>query len=201
MQGSRRSLHGWRGHKINGGGMLLDWGIHLLDQIMDLVDSQVVSVYAHVLSIFNPEVDDNIKIFLLFKNNVSALVEVSTNCFINLPRWHVSCSEGTAIIEDWVCNGKMVKLNTDSQMEWDDEIIYTEAGPTRTMAPRPVHTTENLKLPEITTDWSDYYNNIALAIDGKADLIVKPEQALRVMNVVDKIFESGKAGHSISCEI
>ncbi len=201
VQGSRRSLHGWRGHKINGGGMLLDWGIHLLDQIMDLVDSQVVSVYAHVLSIFNPEVDDNIKIFLLFKNNVSALVEVSTNCFINLPRWHVSCSEGTAIIEDWVCNGKMVKLNTDSQMEWDDEIIYTEAGPTRTMAPRPVHTTENLKLPEITTDWSDYYNNIALAIDGKADLIVKPEQALRVMNVVDKIFESGKAGHSISCEI
>ena len=31
VQGSRRAMHGWRSYKVNGGGMLLDWGVHLLE--------------------------------------------------------------------------------------------------------------------------------------------------------------------------
>ncbi len=42
VQGSRGAMHGWRGHKINGGGMLLDWGVHLIDQLMNMIDSPVV---------------------------------------------------------------------------------------------------------------------------------------------------------------
>ena len=30
VQGSRQAMHGWRGHKQNGGGMLLDWGVQFL---------------------------------------------------------------------------------------------------------------------------------------------------------------------------
>ena len=52
---------------------------------------------------------------------------------------------------------RIVKLNTDKQMAWEDDIVYTEAGPTRTMAPRPKQTTQELPLPEVETDWSDYY--------------------------------------------
>ena len=86
-------------------------------------------------------------------------------------------------------------------MAWDDDIVYTEAGPTRTMAPRPAYTTKEEPLPEVETDWSDYYRNIVDVIDNKAELIVKPEQCLRVMKVIDLIFESEKQGHGMSCRI
>lgn len=35
--GSKRVLNGWRGAKINGGGMVFDWGVHLLDQILWMI--------------------------------------------------------------------------------------------------------------------------------------------------------------------
>lgn len=201
VQGSRGSMHGWRGYKENGGGMVLDWGVHLVDQLMDLIPSPVVSVYADLIRLFSGEVDDNIKITLRFENGISALLEMSTNCFINLPRWHMSCNNGTAVIEDWSCKGEMVQLNTDAKMEWGDDIVYTEAGPTRTMAPRPVQTTQHIELPEVLVDWSDFYKNIIATLDGTEELIVKPEQALRVMKVIDLIFESDRTGTGVSCYI
>ena len=86
-------------------------------------------------------------------------------------------------------------------MEWTDEIVYTEAGPTRTMAPRPVNTTKHSPLPEVHTDWSDYYNNIVAVLDNRAELIVKPAQVLRVMRVIDLAFESSRQGVGLSCHI
>ena len=100
VQGSRGAMHGWRGYKLNGGGMVLDWGVHLIDQLLHLIDSPVVSVGAHLFHVFTPEVEDNIKLFLRFENKVSAVLEMSTNCFVNHPRWHVSCKNGTVVVED-----------------------------------------------------------------------------------------------------
>ena len=201
VQGSRRAMHGWRSYKVNGGGMLLDWGVHLLDQLMNMIDSPVVSVDAHLLSLFTPGVDDNIKIMIRFGNGLSALIEMATNCLINHPRWHVCATDGTCVIDDWSCKGRIVKLNTDEQMEWADDIVYTEAGPTRTMAPRPKQTMQELPLPEVVSDWACYYRNIMDTLDGKAELIVKPEQALRVMKVIDLMFKSEEVKHGLECSI
>lgn len=201
VQGSRRALHGWRGHKINGGGMLLDWGVHLIDQILWLIPSPVVEIYACLLSVYSDEVDDNFKLSLKFATGEVVLIEVATNCFINQPRWHMCCGDGTAVVENWACDGKMVGLHTEANIPWDDEIVYTEAGPTRTMAPRPVHTTKEEPLPEVTTHWTDYYKNIVGVIEGREELIVTPEQALRVMNVIDYIFKSQEEDKKVACYI
>ncbi len=201
VQGSRGAMYGWRGHKINGGGMVLDWGVHLIDQMLNLIDSPVVAVDAHLFNLYSDEVDDNIKIMLRFENGVSAICEMSTNCMINCPRWHVSCTNGTVVIEDWSCNGKIVKLKPDAQMSWSDDMVYTEAGPTRTMAPRPSYTTQVQELPLVETDWCDYYKNIVKVMEGKEDLIVKPEQALRVMKVIDMVFEAQEKGMGLRCYI
>lgn len=201
VTGSKRVLNGWRGAKINGGGMVFDWGVHLLDQIVWMIKSPVIEVYSHLFNIFSEEVDDNFKAYLKFENGVTATVEVATNCFIPQARWHMSCEDGTVIINDWSCNGSIIKLKDEDELAWSDVIVYTEAGPTRTMAPRPRETTEELPLPSVSTDWSDYYRNIIDTINGKAELIVKPEEALRVMRVIDSIFESAEKGECIKCRI
>lgn len=201
VQGSRRAMHGWRNHKVNGGGMLLDWGVHLIDQMLCLIPSPVVEIYSCLLSIYSEEVDDHVKLMMKFETGEVVMIEVATNCFINQPRWHMCCEDGTAVVENWRCDGKIVRLQTEEVIPWDDEIVYTEAGPTRTMAPRPVHTTKEEALPDVETDWSDYYRNIVGVIDGTQELIVKPEQALRVMKVIDYIFESQQAGKKLTCHI
>lgn len=201
VQGSRGAMHGWRGYKQNGGGMTLDWGVHLLDQALQLFPEKVVSVDAHLFSIFGSQVDDNIKLLLRFESGVSVMLEMSTNCFIPLSRWHVSGTEGTMMIEDWSCKGRIVKLRPEGEMTWEDDIVYTEAGPTRTMAPRPKHTTVELPLPEVKADWTEYYQNITDVLDNGAELIVRPEQALRVMKVIDALFASQEAGCGIKTDI
>ena len=201
VQGSRQAMHGWRAFKHNGGGMLLDWGVHLIDQLLWMIKSPVIGVYADLQSIYSEEVDDNLKVMLKFEEGVSALVEVATNCFINQCRWHMIGEEGTAVVEDWDCTGKVVKLKGESKMEWADTIIYTEAGPTRTMAPRPSETTQTLSLPYVQTEWTDYYRNIVSVLEGTSELIVKPEECLRVMHVIDAIFESAAKNRSVECYI
>lgn len=200
VQGSKGVPGDWRCVKEAGGGMLLDWGVHLIDQIMWLVKSPVTEVYAHMLSVKFKDVDDNFKLLLRFENGLSALVEVDTYTFINLPRWHISGDSGTLQIDDFSCAGKIVRANT-IEMKWDEGIVYTAAGPTRTMAPRPQESLEELALPEIECDARDYYRNFRDADINGAELAVKPEQALRVMRVIDAAFESAEKKQSITVHV
>ncbi len=200
VQGSKGIPGDWRCVKEAGGGMLLDWGVHLIDQIMWMVDSPVTEVYTHLLSVKFPEVDDNFKLLMRFENGLSALVEVDTYTFINLPRWHVSGDRGTAQIDTFSCEGRILRANT-VEFKWEEGIVYTAAGPTRTMAPRPEETIEKLELPEMETDAKDYYRNFRDAAYGKAELTVKPQQAMRVMKVLDAVFESADKGRSVTVRI
>lgn len=201
VQGSRQVMNGWRGAKINGGGMVYDWGVHLIDQALDLVKSPVTQVYSQLFYIYNKEVDDNFKVMLRFENGVGYLVEISMNCFISQPRWHIAATNGTAEIVDWGDTGKLVRLKDNGNLGWDEKIVYTAAGPTRSMAPRPPETVEDLPLPKADPDLGEFYRNISDAIDGKKELIVKPESVLRVLKVIDAVFESDKTGQSIKVNI
>jgi predicted dehydrogenase len=201
VQGSRQALHGWRGWKQNGGGMVLDWGVHLIDQMMNFFPQKVIEVSAHLHKVFAPEVDDNFTASFRFENGLHYLVNVAMNSFILQPRWHISAADGTALIENWDCKGKIVKLSDAANLEWAEDIVYTAAGPTRSMAARPKETTKELELPQVKADWLDYYRNIVAVLEGKATPIVKTEEALRVMKLIDLVFLSQEKGHGIACAI
>ncbi|HEX2985499.1 MAG TPA: Gfo/Idh/MocA family oxidoreductase [Caproiciproducens sp.] len=200
VQGSKGIPGDWRCVKEAGGGMLLDWGIHLIDQLMWLIKSPVTEVYTHMFSIKFKEVDDNFKLMIRFENGLSALVEVDTCTFINLPRWHVSGDGGTMQVDDFSCTGKIVKAN-ETEINWDEGIVYTSAGPTRTMVPRPKNSLQELPLPLIESDSRDYYRNFRDADTNGAELAVKPGEALRVMRVVDAVFESAQKHQSVHVHI
>lgn len=200
VQGCRGIPGDWRCVAEAGGGMVYDWGVHLIDQLMWMIDSPVTEVYTHMLSVKYEGVDDNFKLLLRFENGISALVEIDTYCFIPLPRWHVQGDHGTLVVEDWNCDGKIIKSKT-LEMVWEPGVVWTAGGPTRTMAPRPKESLRKLALPKVKTDVVDFTRNFLDAVEGKAEQIVKPEQSLRVMKVIDAAFKSAKEGVCVKCRI
>jgi len=203
IHGSRGIPSDWRCHKPEGGGMILDWGVHLIDQIMYMVPEKVINVFCKMYSVNYPEVDDNLRLTMTFESGLTAHIEVSTNNFIAHPRWYVLGTEGTLQIDDWACNGKVVRC-LDREDKWADEIKEVKAGPTKTMAPRSPETVDTIPLSE-PTDVIDnldvVYEQMLDAIEGNAELTIKPEQAMRVMKVMEASFESAEKGIAINCEI
>lgn len=203
VEGSRGMPEGWRTQKAQGGGMMYDWGVHLIDQIMYMYDCKVTNVYCKMYSIHYPEVDDNFRLYLTLENGVTAQIEVSTNNFILHPRWYVLGSDATLQIDDWACEGRIVK-EKEKANTWDTEIVVTKAGPSKTMAPRDPSTVEIIPLsaPEDVVDnLTPIYDWFLDAVEGKAELKIKPEQALRVIKVMEAAFESARTGEAIKTDI
>ena len=200
VHGQGGMVHGWREFKVAGGGMVYDWGVHLIDQILDMIPSKVVSVYANLHIVRTKEVDDYFKLVFRFENGISAQVEVGTFNLVQLPRWYVCGDGGALVIEGWDCSGKIIHTK-DHLMKWEPVVVQTKAGPTRTMAPRPADTLEELPLPEVHTSWSSYYRNIMDTIDGKAELIVTIPSVRRVLRVIEACFESDKRGEGVKTDI
>lgn len=192
VQGCRGIPGDWRCVAEAGGGMLYDWGIHLLDQILWMEPSPVTEVYCHLLKV-KFDVDDNFKLLLKFQNGLSALIEIDTYCFLPLPRWHVQGGHGTMVVDDWNCSGKIQKSKT-LEMVWEEGVVWTEGGPTKTMAPRPRESVEELALPDVQTDVVDFTRNFLDAVEGKCEQLVRHGEMLRVMKIIDAAFKSGSEG-------
>ncbi len=201
MDGSGRGMYGWRGFHQNGGGLLLDWGIHLLDQLLDLIDSPVISVDAHILSLCTPEADDNARVLLRYENGVSALCEVTSGCFLPTPRWLVQCEHGTVRIDAIDGPGVMMKADTTDERRSLPSIVYMPEGPVTREMTLPMSEAVSVPLPEVNSCWADFYHNIARAIEGLEPARVTPEQAMRVLKVVELAFESERQQRAISCRI
>jgi len=203
VQGSRGIPKGWRSQKTLGGGMMLDWGVHLIDQIMYTISEKVTSVYCNMYNITCPEVDDNFRLTMIFESGLTAVIEVSTNNYINLPRWYALGKTGTLIINDWDSNGKIVR-NIHNENTWDEEISPSKVGLSKTMAPRSKDSTEEIILPMSTTPVDDLiivYKQFISAIEGSAALTITAQQAMRVMKVIDAAFLSHETGNGIKVDI
>ena len=195
VQGSHGIPGDWRGQKEHGGGMMLDWGVHLIDQIMMMVgDRRLERVYCACDHVTNDEVDDGFKLDLYFENDFTARVEVGTSNFISLPRFYMTGENGSAIIRDWnlPCEVTACKIKKDTSVV----PVKTAAGLTKTMAPRNQSTIESYKIELPDPDVHDFYRNVVAAIEGKEDQLIKHDQIMLVMRIMEAAFESDRT-HSI----
>lgn len=202
VEGSRGMPEGWRTIKELGGGMMLDWGVHLIDQILYMSSARVTNVFCKMYSVNYPDVEDNLRLTMTMSDGLTAHIEVSTNNFILHPRWYVLGTGGTLQIDDWSCSGRIVRP-TRSQNEWTTEIAPDRSGPSKTMAKRDPSTVETIELTaptDVTDNLDPTYIQLVDAIEG-AELKIKPEEALRVMRVMEAAFESGKTGNAIHTDI
>ncbi|MBQ8848991.1 MAG: Gfo/Idh/MocA family oxidoreductase [Clostridia bacterium] len=197
--GSRGIPGDWRTEKEHGGGMMLDWGVHLIDQILGIVkDRKLEKVYCRCDHLLNNEVDDGFKLDLYFEDQLTARVEVCTYNFIALPRFYMAGRGGTAIINDWKDDCHVISCD-----KWDEDNVtpvVTAAGLTRTMAPRDEKTTTESVIKRPESDVHDFYRNVCAAIDGKETQIVTHAQVMRVMKVMEAAFRSDELGAPVAID-
>lgn len=198
VHGSRGIPGDWRGEKCHGGGMVLDWGVHIIDQMLQMVKEKVKSIYCKLDYVTNETVDDGFKLILTFESGKTAQLEVGTSNFIELPRWYIQGMDGTAVINDWSLDGKMVRI-TDWNKN-DAVPIKTSAGLTKTMAPRTDETIKTEDLPKVTADIRDFYRNVMDTINGKADILIKHNELMRVMLLMEAAFKSSETNSVIAFE-
>lgn len=199
IHGSRGIPSDWRCTKPAGGGMILDWGVHLIDQMLQLITDQIVSVNCVTTHITNQEVDDGFRLELGFADGKSAYVEVGTYNFLPLPRFYMQCSEGTLYLEDWKKKAHVAKLK--AWIEKDVTPVQNAAGITKTMAPRDELTLDEYDVERPASDVHQFYRNLAAAIAGREDQLIKNAEVRRVLCVMEAAFKSAKLHQTLQTEI
>ncbi len=198
-QGSRGIPGDWRGMKQYGGGMLFDWGVHLIDQMLGIVyDRKIESLYCRFDHITNDEVDDGFKLDLYFEGGLTARIEVGTSHFIALPRFYMVGMSGTAIVNDWKDDCKLICC--DQWLEQDVKPVVTAAGLTKTMAPRDAKTTTESYIKRPESDVHNFYRNFCKAIKGEEEMIVTHAQLMRVMKIMEAAFLSDETKAPVKIE-
>jgi predicted dehydrogenase len=169
--------------------MVLDWGVHLIDQMLRIVyDKKIESIYCRLDHITNDEVDDGFKLDIYFEKGLTARIEVGTSHFIELPRFYMAGTNGAALINGWKDNCKLVLCET-----WEEKNIVpvvTSAGLTKTMAPRKEDSVTECFIERPKSDVHDFYRNFCAAVHGEAEMIVTHDQLMRVMRVMEACFLS-----------
>lgn len=199
IHGSRGIPSDWRCHKQYGGGMLLDWGVHLIDQLLQIIKSEITGVYCEFLHITTDEVDDGLRLSLYFADGKTGYVEVGTYNFIAMPRFYMQCTNGSALIEDWQKNAQVARMKA-----WNEKEVLpvqTAAGITKTMAPRDEITLDMHEADRPVSDVHDYYRNFCAAMDGREELFVTQPQVRRVLQVMEAAFESAEKKQRLDVSI
>ena len=175
IHGSRGIPSDWRCTKKCGGGMILDWGVHLIDQILQIYKGdKITEIFCTTTDITKTEVDDGFKLNLFFESGKTAYI-------------------------DWTKNAHIAKMKA-----WNEKEVLpvqTAAGITKTMAPRDSITLDEYDAPRPVSDVHNYYRNFCAAIDKKEASTVKLSEVRRVMQVMEAAFKSAETRQALNVRI
>lgn len=204
LYGYNGNMHDWHVKKDEGGGMLYDWGVHLLDQMLWMVDGKIVSVFADLRNVINEEVDDYFNITLQFDNGIMAQLELGTYYLSDKPgwfsrHWFVGGDKGSMYTDGMNPKGKIVKT-THLLTNAPSRRTMTAYGPTRSFGPPP----EGLILAEdicvSTSEQLDFFRDYVRAYQDNEPFVVKVEEVRRVLALMEAVRQSAKEKRSIQFE-
>ncbi len=161
----------WRSNKKISGGAFYDWGAHLLDWLLNLVPGRVVGVngFFHKLVWKDVTNEDQVEAMIRFESGAVANVQLSHVARAGKPRWRILGTKG-AILDT---GGGKFKVFTEIQgIPAEMEIKYKE------------------------TKWAAYYRDIADHLLQGEELEVKPEEARRVIAIMEAAEKSSKSGRT-----
>ena len=157
-----------------GGGLLFDWGSHLIDQILFLMKKEPSSVYGLLQkSSRDLSVEDYFLGILEFKNNTICKVEARNSSRLRMPRWYVVGTKGTLLVRN------------KKDYVWDEIELEYEDKKGREIK-------EKIKLPGVERFSEDIYKDFVKFIKGEKKVFVDINEAVTVMKIIDLIKLSNK---------
>ena len=207
LYGFNGNMHDWHIYISEGGGMLYDWGVHLLDQILWMMpDAKITDIYADIRNVINTEVDDYFKILMRFDNRVTAEVELGTYYLTDKMHdkwferhWFMGGDKGSAYVDGFEPEGKIVRTAGLLQNVGNKRTM-TAAGPTRSFGPPPEGKILTEELPEVTFCHKDYFENYKKAYRGEEPFLVAIPETRRVLALMEAARESAATGKSVEFE-
>lgn len=186
-----RAPRGWRGEPTASGGLIYDWGAHLIDQALQLVPEPVEAVTADIqYRGWGDKIGSYARLLLRFSSGLLYSIELGNLARIDKPRW--------LILGD---RGSLIKYGLDPQ---EPAMLagQIEAAQETPEQRARLRTEVNGLVAEVTLesqrgDWTDYYRNLAETLAGRAPLSVRPEEARQALVVFDAAQESIRSGRTI----
>ncbi|HEY0074483.1 MAG TPA: Gfo/Idh/MocA family oxidoreductase [Abditibacteriaceae bacterium] len=165
----------WRSVKAISGGYFYDWGAHYLDWLLGLIHSPIADVtgYFHKRVWHDVTNEDQVQALIRFENGCVANVTMSSIAYAGKPRW-------------WVLGTKGAAVDKGGHFEVTGDFKSEGYGAT-------------LKVPYSgSSEWKTYYANIADHLLRGGELKVKPEQARRVIAILETAEKSSQQGQSLT---
>lgn len=203
LYGYNGNMHDWHVYKAEGGGMLFDWGVHLIDQAMYLVSGKLKSIFADVRNVINKEVDDYYHIMLCFENGVTFIIELGTYFLSDQKdwferHWYVGGNKGSMYVDKFEPQGKIVRTaHLLENVSGEQDKSAKTYGPTRSFGvPAPgLILTEDL--PKVNCEQRDYFVNYFKARRGEEEFLVKTDEVRRVLQVMEAVRKSATTKRSV----
>ena len=150
----------WRADKKISGGAIYDWGAHFTDWILNIVPEPIDWVSGYQVK--NPEWkqytnEDHSEYTLKFKGGCTANLTITNLAMSSRPRWRILGEKGA--IEH--IGGKFLVKTLVNGRQMNTEVAFAQS------------------------DWDAYYKNVYEHMLGKADLVITPESAARVIGVLE----------------
>ncbi len=166
---------GWRAEKKHGGGQLYDWGAHLFDQAVQLIDAEPVAVFAEVQTrVWELDVDTFAKVVIRFDNGCLFEVDLGNVHWLSKPRWHVFGEKGAVLKRTFEPEEKAsVKTSLNG----------IPAG---------------FQIDTLPGDWSMPYKNISEHLNKGAELAIKPDNVRKSIAIIEGAFTSAQSGQFVS---
>lgn len=167
----------WRAYKVESGGLMFDWGAHLVDYVLNFAKSEVDTVagFLHTRPGKDKKLnEDHGTITIRFKSGVIATVMVSGVLYGPTPRYRLFGDKGT-YLDDWIWDEKTGKGKLHTRLS-SGESMVSEVGYRNI---KPGH---------------EYYERIARHFNAGEPIFISPESAALVINVICSAERSAKKG-------
>ncbi|MFO7870432.1 MAG: Gfo/Idh/MocA family oxidoreductase [Kiritimatiellia bacterium] len=169
----------WRSSRSISGGILYDWGVHLTEYALQLLDDEMTQVFGWSRSGHwnkeGPWKDDTVE------DEAMAVVRFRKGGIYSLRMTNIDCDP-----EPFV----MKVMCTEGTVSFSPHQSY------RVVSSRGNETlvTEGKNPP---AQWQKFYDNVAAYLTGREDLIITPEYATRPIHVLDLAGKSAREGKSL----
>jgi len=166
----------WQTERRYGGGYLLNWGMHIVDPPLLLVDADVATVYARMKQTINPGDTEDMFLALMTLTDGTVVQAEYAVAVEQLPNWFIQGDRGTIVMRDHT-----LKVYRKTPARPEDPTQYAA------MQAIEEQTTEETVEGDVYGDVDEVYAGIAAALLGERPYPAPPGDALAGSRLLDAI--------------